>query len=33
MKTMGEGGLIAETFFGQLTSFISYLDSSGDKKF
>jgi hypothetical protein len=32
-KTLEEGGIIADTFFGQLQSFIQYKDSQENMKF
>ena len=32
-KTRGEGGLIAETFYGELVSFINYKDPNENAKF
>ena len=32
-KTVEEGGVIADTFFGKLQSFIHYKDTQGEEKF
>ena len=31
-KTKGEGGVVAETFYGQLSSFIKYKDTNGQEQ-